>query len=162
MTVKSQSDRDILDFVVLHKLRFEVAKKVGRNVAESLRLKARIVDDMLLEIEGFVLADRLMQQDIQVTFPFPSSWWQHLKLALMCHLPKWLTQRMNVRKSYYHHTIRLEKYLVYPKSKMELPEDRFGKPVEWVIWRNQEIGVEKANETYTTGVVVREVARKHP
>lgn len=82
--------------------------------------------ELLMKLQGTVLATKVHAADRTYWMRVPASWWQHWKHS---HGPHWVTRRWPVR----FHEVMLEetsaRYRTYPGAKIHLPPKVFGAAV---------------------------------
>lgn len=158
MCRKTKDDQDRI--IVLDRVRFELAAATGRAVAQMTTIDSykAMADVIVAGIKTAVLAEKIIDCDLRVDFPFPATWWEHLKLSILSKLPdRWRT-RIDVKLKHYYHIIRVQQYVGYPEAN-EVLEDRWGKPVTFDTWESIP-GEVLFGES--TKVIVEEIAKKHP
>lgn len=123
--------------IVLYKVRFKIATKLGNAVAQMTTIKDydELAEAIAVEIEAAMLAEKIIDHDLRVDFPYPATWWEHLKLTILPRLPRWWGRRMSVKLDHYYHLINVQQYVGYPKAN-EILEDRWGRPVVFDGWHD--------------------------
>jgi hypothetical protein len=158
MCRKTKNDQDRI--IVLDKLRFKLAVTIGKAIAQMTDIDIREATAELLAvaIKTTVLAEKIIDCDLQVDFPFPATWWEHLKLSILSKLPDRWRKKIDVKLKHYYHIIRVQQYVGYPEAN-EVLEDRWGKPVTFDMWESIP-GEVLFGES--PKVIVEEVAKWHP
>lgn len=145
--------------IVLDKVRFRLAATIGKAVAQMTTIEKyeATAEAIKIVVRTNVLAERTADCDLRVEFPFPATWWEHLKLTVLPKIPHKWRKRIKVKLSHYYHKIRVRQYVGYPEAN-EVLEDRWGKPVMFRMWEDVSDDIlfddVKAN--------VKEIAIEHP
>ena len=123
--------------IVLNKVRFKLAATIGRAVAQMTTIEKyeAMAEAIKVVVQTNVLAERIVDRDLRVDFPFPATWWEHLKLTVLPKIPHKWRKRIKVKLSHYYHTLRVRQYVGYPEAN-EVLEDRWGKPVIFEMWED--------------------------
>ena len=128
--------------IVLDKVRFKLAVTIGKAVAQMTTIESyeETADAITAVVQSRVLADKRIACDLRVDFPFPATWWEHLKLMMLPRLPSKWRKKISINLKHYYHRVRVKQYVGYPEAN-EVLESRWGKPVVFEMWEDSQGGV---------------------
>lgn len=130
----SKTDKQV-QTIILDKVRFKIAVELGKAVAQMTTIDAyaETADNIVAMIKTAMLAEKVIDHDFRVEFPYPATWWEYLKLTVLPKLPRWWSRKVNVKLKRYYHVINVKRYIGYPEVN-EVLEDRWGRPVVLDDW----------------------------
>lgn len=100
--------------VVLKRIKQVATMSFGEHVVENMDLRMlrdEYTNNVLFSLRTSVMAETLSDREKTVTFKYPSSWWEWLKLS---KAPQWFLKRYPVQYSKIKQKVRFEEMALYP------------------------------------------------
>jgi len=117
--------------VVLEKFRYTKRFKVARNVLQSMAVEQvpaleAMLDAHVYELTCHVMAEKLIDKTLPVSFDNPTTWWDMFKIRFF---PEWLLCKFPPMYTLTTKYVHFEEYATYPQLKEHLDVSERGEVV---------------------------------